>query len=69
MGEMRNAYINLAGKPEGKTPLGGPRRMWEDNITMNHRKIGWEDVDWINLAQDSDQWRAVVNMVMNLWVP
>jgi hypothetical protein len=56
----------LVGKPEGKRPLGGPRRRWEDNIKMNVEK--WDGMDWINLAQDRDQWRAFVNMVMNLWV-
>jgi hypothetical protein len=69
MGGMRNAYDILVGKPEGKRPLGRPRHRWEDNIRMNLREIGWEGVDWIHLAQDRDQWWALVNMVMNLWVP
>jgi hypothetical protein len=59
----------LAGKPEGKTPLGRPRRRWVDNIKMDHIEIGWDGVDWMQLAQDRDQWRALVNMVMNLRVP
>jgi hypothetical protein len=68
-GEKRNAYRILVGKPEGKRPLGRPRRRWVDNIKMDLRKIGWDGMDWIDLAQDSDQWRALVNMVMNLRVP
>jgi hypothetical protein len=66
MGRMRNAYKILVGKPEGKRPLGRPRRRWEDNIKMNLREIEWEGVDWIRVPQDRDQWRALVNMVMNL---
>jgi hypothetical protein len=69
MGEKRNAYKILAGKPEGKRPLGRPRHRWVDNIKMDLREIGWDGVDWIDLAQNRDQWRALVNMVMNLWVP
>jgi hypothetical protein len=61
MGLKRNAYRILVGKPEGKRPLGRPRRRWEDNIRMDHREIGWGDTDWIDLAQDRDQWRAPVN--------
>jgi hypothetical protein len=57
------------GKPEGKRPLGNPRRKWVDNIEMDIREIGWDDVDWIDMAQDRDQWRAVVNMVLNLRLP
>jgi hypothetical protein len=53
----------LDGKPEGKRPLGKPRRRWEDNIRINLREIGWEGVDWIYLAQNRDQWRALVNTV------
>jgi hypothetical protein len=56
------------GKPEGKRPLGRPRRRWEDEIRMDLREIGWEGVEWINLAQDRDWGRAVVNAVMNLRV-
>jgi hypothetical protein len=57
------------GKPEGKRPLGRPRRRWEDSIKMDHREIEWVGMDWIDLAQDRDQWRAFVNTIMNLWVP
>jgi hypothetical protein len=59
----------LARKPEGKRPLGRPRRRWVDNIKMDLREIGWDDMDWIYLAQDRDQWMVLVNTVMNLWVP
>jgi hypothetical protein len=68
-GEKRNAYRILVGKPEGKIPLGRPRRRWEDNIKMDLREIGWGGMDWIDVAQDRDQWRALVNTVMNLGVP
>jgi hypothetical protein len=57
------------GKPEGKRPLGRPTPRWEDNIRMDLREIGWGNMDWIDLAQDRDQWRALVNTVMNLRVP
>ncbi|KAJ4427803.1 hypothetical protein ANN_25456, partial [Periplaneta americana] len=66
MGESRNAYRMLAGRPEGKKPLGGPRRRWEDNIKMYLREVGYDDRDWINLAQDRDRWRAYVRAVVNL---
>jgi hypothetical protein len=69
MGETRNAYRILLGKPERKRPLGRPRRRWVDNIKMDLREIGWDGVDWSDLAQDRDQWRALVNTVMNLRVP
>jgi hypothetical protein len=69
MGEVRNAYNILVGKPEARKPLGRPRRGWEDNIKMNLREIGFGDVDWIHLAQDRDRWRALVNTIMNLRVP
>jgi hypothetical protein len=59
----------LAGKPEGKIQLGRTRCRWEDNIKMDLREVGWGGMDWIHLAQDRDQWRALVNMVMNLQVP
>jgi hypothetical protein len=59
----------LVGKPEGKRPLGRPRCRWVDNIKMDLGEIGWDGMDWIKLAQDRDQWRAVVNTVMNLRVP
>jgi hypothetical protein len=57
------------GKPEEKRPLGRPIRRWEDNIKMDLREIGWGGMDWNDLAQDRDQWRALVNTVMNLRVP
>jgi hypothetical protein len=68
MGEGRNVYRVLVGKPEGKRPLGRPRRRWEDGMKMDLREIGWGYVEWIQLAQDRDRWRAVVNAVMNLRV-
>jgi hypothetical protein len=68
-GEKRNAYRILVGKPEGKRPLGRPRRKWVDNIELDLREIRWDGMDWINLAKDRDQGRALVNTVMNLWVP
>jgi hypothetical protein len=55
MGERRGAYRALVGKPEGRKPLGRPRRRWEDNIKMNLRAVGWEGADWIDLAQDRDR--------------
>jgi hypothetical protein len=66
---MRNAYKILLGKPEGKRSLGRPNRTWEDNIRMDLREIGYEGVEWINLAQDRDQRRDRVNPLMNLRVP
>jgi hypothetical protein len=57
------------GKPEGKRPLGKPRRRWQDNIRMDLRETGWNGMDWIDLAQDRDQWKALVYTVMNLLVP
>jgi hypothetical protein len=69
MGEQRNAYRILVGKPEGRRPLGRPRRWWVDNIKMDLIEIGWGGVDWVDLAQDRDHWRALVNTVMNLRVP
>jgi hypothetical protein len=68
-GEKRNAYRILVGKPEGRRPLGRLRHRWEDNIKMDLREIGWGSMGWIDLAQDRDQWRALVNTVMNLRVP
>jgi hypothetical protein len=64
-----NACRILVRKPEGKTPLGRPRCRWVDNIKMDLREIGCEGVDWIDMAQDRDQWRALVNTVLNLRVP
>jgi hypothetical protein len=69
MGEKRNAYRILVGKPERKRPQGRPRRRWVDTIKMNLREIGWDGMDWINLAQERGQWRALVNTVINLRVP
>jgi hypothetical protein len=68
MGEKRNAYRLLVGKPEGKRPLGRPRRGWVDNIRLDLLEFGWNDVDWINQAQEWDRRRALVNSVLNLWV-
>jgi hypothetical protein len=68
-GGVKCAYNILVGRPEGRRPLGRPRRRWEGNIKMNLSEIGFEDVDWIHLAQDRDRWRALVNTVMNLRVP
>jgi hypothetical protein len=68
MGEKRNAYRLLVGKPEGKRPLGRPSRRWANNIRMDLVEVGWGEVDWIGLAQDRDRWRALVNSVLNLRV-
>jgi hypothetical protein len=69
IGEKRNVYRLLVGKPKGKRPLGRPRRRWVDNIKMDLLDIGLNVVDWIGLAQDRYRWRALVNSVMNLRVP
>jgi hypothetical protein len=69
MGAKRNACRILVGKPERKRPLGRPRRRWEDNITIDLREIGLGGMDWIDLAQNRDQWRVFVNTVKNLRVP
>jgi hypothetical protein len=69
MGEKRNAYRIQVGKPQGKRPLGRPRRRWVDNIKMDLKEIGWGGMDWVDLAQDKNQWRGLVNSVMNLLVP
>jgi hypothetical protein len=69
MGEIRSAYRILVGKPERRRPLRRPKRISVDNIKMDLREIGWDGMDWIELAQDRDQWRALVNTVINLWVP
>jgi hypothetical protein len=69
MGEKRNACRLLVGKPEGKRPLGRPRRRWVDSIRVDLGGVGWGDVDWIGLAQDRNSWRAIVNSVLNHRVP
>jgi hypothetical protein len=66
MGEMRNAYKILVRKPEGKRPLRRPRHRW-NNIRLNLRETGWEDVEWMHLAQDMDQWWNLVNMIVGPW--
>jgi hypothetical protein len=66
---MRTAYEVLIGKTAGKRALGRHRRRGEDNIRMDLKERGWEFMDWIHLAQDRDQWQALVNTVMNHWVP
>jgi hypothetical protein len=68
MGEKRNAYRMLVGKPEGRRPIGRPRRRWFDDIRMDLVEVGWGDVDWIGLAQDRGRWRALVNSVLDLQV-
>jgi hypothetical protein len=65
-GETRNAYRILVGKPEEKRPLGRPRRRYENNIRTDLRERGWSGIDWIDLAQDRDQWTVLVNTVINL---
>jgi len=69
MGERRGVYRILMGKPEGKRPLGRSRHRWEDNIKMDFQEVACGGLDWIMLAQDGDRWRALVNAVMNIWVP
>jgi len=68
-GERRGVHRVLVGKPEGKRPLGRPSCRWEDNIKMDLREVGCGAMDWIDLAQDRDRWRELVNAVMNLRVP
>ena len=65
MGESKGAYRVLVGKLEGRRALDRPRRRWEDNVNTDLRQVEWGDVDWIDLAQDRNRWRAVVNAVMN----
>jgi len=69
MGERRGVYRVLVGKPEGKRPLGRPRRRWEDNIKMDLQGIGCGGMDWIELDQDRNRWRVFVNVVMKVRVP
>jgi len=66
MGDRRGVFGVLVGKTEGKRPLGRPRHRWEDNIKMDLQEVGCGVMDWIELAQDRDRWRALVNVVMNL---
>ena len=67
--ERLGVYKVLMGKPEGKRPLGRPRRRWEDNIKMDLQEVGCGIMTWIELSQDRNRWRALVNAVMNFWVP
>jgi hypothetical protein len=69
MEEKRNAYRILVGKPEGKRLLEGHRRRWEDIINVDLREIGWDNMDWIHLTHNEDQWRDLVNMEMSLRFP
>ena len=69
MGERRGVYRVLVWKPEGKRSLGKPRRRWEDNIKMDLQEVGCGYMDWVELAQDRDRWRPLVNAVMNLRIP
>jgi hypothetical protein len=69
MSDLWTLCVSFLGRPEGRRPLGRPRRRWEDNIKIYLREIGFGGVDWIHLAQDRDRWRALVNMVMNVRVP
>ena len=69
MGQGRGVYRVLVGKPEGKRPLGRPRRRWEDNIKMDRQEVGGGCEDWMELAQDRDRWRALVSTVLDLRVP
>jgi hypothetical protein len=69
IGERRDKYRVLVGKPEGKRPLGTPRHRWEDNIKLDLQEVGCGSMDWINLAPDTDRWRALVNAAMKLGVP
>jgi hypothetical protein len=69
MGKKRNAYRILVGKPEGKTPQERPRRRWVDSVKIDLREVEWDGMDWIDLVQDRNHWRDLVNTVMNLRVP
>jgi hypothetical protein len=69
MGEGRGVYRVLVGRPAGRRPLGRPRQRWADNMTMDLQEVGWGGMDWIDMAQHRDRWRALVSVVMNLRVP
>jgi hypothetical protein len=69
MGEVRGVHRVLVGKPEGKTPLGRPRRRWEDNVKMDIQEVEGGREDWLERAQDRDRWRALLSTVMNFGVP
>jgi len=69
MGKKRDAYRTLVGEPEGRSLLGRPRCRWEDNIKVDLQEVGWGDMNWIDMTQDSGRWRAAVNAVMNYRVP
>ena len=69
MGEMRGVYRDLVGKPEGNRPLERPRRRWENNIKMDLQEVGCGGIDWIELAQNREMWRALVNVGKNLQIP
>ena len=69
MEEGRGVHKVLVGKPEGKSPMGRPRRRWKDNIKMDLQEVGRGCGDWMELAQDRDRWQALVSMLMNFWVP
>jgi hypothetical protein len=69
IGEGRDVYRVLVGKHEEKRPLGRPRRRWDDNIKIYLQEVGCGDIDWLDLAEDRERWRALVNAVMNLRVP
>jgi hypothetical protein len=68
MGERLCTYRVLMGRPKGKTPFERTRHRWEDNLKMDLHEVGWGGMDWIDLAQDRDRWRVLVNVAMNLWV-
>jgi hypothetical protein len=69
MGDTTRAHRILVGRPDGERPLERPTRRWKDNINVNLQAVAWSSIDWINLAQDRDRWRALTNAVINLRVP